>query len=135
MDEVVFLDANIFLEVMLGDANHQSCRALFNRILAGEVQACTSDFIVYSCLLQIHAKAKDPHLMEKFVLFLNSTPNLRVVRCSLSEMAAAVSCMERYRLDFDDALVVSAMAHRNMDTLISFDRDFDSVPIIKRSVP
>lgn len=135
MDEVVFLDANIFLEVLLRDANHQACRELFNAILAGEVQACTSDFILYSCLLQIHAKAKDPRLMEKFVLFLNSTPHLHIARCSLSEMAAAISCMERYRLDFDDALVVSAMAHRNIDTLVSFDRDFDSVPIIKRRAP
>lgn len=135
MDEVVFLDANIFLEVALGDAKQEACKALLAELVAGRRKGYTSDFIMYSCLLQIQHKAKDRGQMEKFIIFLNSIPSLQIIRCSLSEIRMAITSMQKHRLDFDDALVVSCMAHKGISALYSMDRDFDRVSTIRRLEP
>ena len=50
MDKIIFIDANIFLEVALGDKKTKECKKLLNNVNDGQSQAYTSDFIIYSCL-------------------------------------------------------------------------------------
>lgn len=132
---MIFIDANIFLEIALGDKKSEDCKKLFTDVNTGEFQAYTSDFIIYSCLLQIQYKTKNSNLMKNFILFVNSISNLIVLRPSLSDMTKAVEYREKYKLDFDDSLVVSLMNNTAIETLVTLDADFNKVPIIKVKQP
>ena len=133
--EVVFIDANIFLEVMLNDEKSTSCELFLNKIKKQEITAATSDFLIYASLLQIQYKLKSIKVMQNFLIFVNSLNGLDIIRPSLKEMDDAIRFSEKYTLDFDDAFIVSCMINNNIKTLISFDTDFDKVPLIKRQEP
>lgn len=135
MAQMIFIDANIFLEIALGDKKSENCKKLLTEVNNGQFLAHTSDFIIYSCLLQIQYKTKNSNLMKNFILFVNSISNLTVLRPSLSDMTKAVEFREKYKLDFDDSLVVSLMSNTAIETLVTLDTDFNKVPIIKVTQP
>lgn len=135
MAQMIFIDANIFLEIALSDKKSENCKRLLSDVNNGQFQAYTSDFIIYSCLLQIQYKTKDSGLMKDFILFVNSLSNLTVLRPSLSDMTKAVEYKDKYKLDFDDSLVVSAMINNGIETLITLDADFNKVSIIRVKQP
>lgn len=133
--EIVFIDANIFLEIILRDQNSESCKLYLKNIIEGEINAVTSDFIIYTCLLQIQHKLKSISAMNNFLLFLNELQNISILRPNINEIQDTLKISERYKLDFDDSLVVSCMVNNDIKTLISFDKDFDKVHLIKRKMP
>ena len=75
--EIVFIDANIFLELILNDAKAENCSILFNKIKNQDILAKTSDFIVYTCLLQIQFKLKSIKKAQDFILFINELKGLK----------------------------------------------------------
>lgn len=133
--ELTFIDANIFLELALEDKNAEKCENLLRKIKNGEIKAKTSDFIIYTCLLQIQQKLKSTKIMKEFVLLINDLSSLEIIRPSLQEIYDAIKISEEYKLDFDDGLVVSCMVNNDIRDLISFDKDFDKVKLIKRNEP
>jgi|SRR3989344_554392 len=135
MDQIVFIDANIFLEIILKDKKNEECKKFLKRIIDGEILGITSDFIVFTCLLQIQHKTKDLNKMKDFIIFINSIFGLKIMRSSLSNLIKTINFMQEYKLDFDDALVISCMRSNNINKLISLDKDFDKVRFIKREEP
>jgi len=135
MDQIVFIDANIFLEIILKDKKNEECKKFLKRIIDGEILGITSDFIVFTCLLQIQHKTKDLNKMKDFIIFINSIFGLKIMRSSLSNLIKTINFMQEYKLDFDDALVISCMRSNNINNLISLDKDFDKVRFIKREEP
>ena len=133
--EIVFIDANIFLEVMLEDSKSESCIILLNEIETLERQAKTSDFIIYTCLLQIQHKLKSMETMKRFILFINALKGLEIIRPTLKNIYDTMKISEKYKLDFDDSLVISCMVNNKIKKLISLDKDFDKVDLIKREEP
>ena len=133
--KIVFLDANIFLELILNDKKAENCAVLLNKIKDKEVIAKTSDFIIYTCMLQIQFKLKSVEKTQKFILFINQLKGLEILRPSLGDIFDATAISEKYKLDFDDSLVVSCMKSNNIQDLFSFDKDFNKVEIIKRLEP
>lgn len=115
-----FLDANIFLEIELGDEHARQCK----EFLQAADQLFTSDFVVYSCLLKIWKSIGLQKHMKDFLIFINSL-DIRIIRQSPKAMCEAVSIMERYKLDFDDALVVSCMKEYGIKNLVSYDQHFE----------
>ena len=73
--------------------------------------------------------------MENFILFLNNLEGLKLIRPNLIDLEKTINLMNDYKLDFDDALIVSVMLSNNIKELISFDKDFDKVKEIKRMEP
>lgn len=135
MGEIVFIDANIFLELLLDDAHSAQCEEFFQKLEMWQLDAKTSDFILYTCLLQLQHKSKSLDAMKNFLLFINKLSGLEILRPSLKEMHDALTVSEKYKLDFDDSLVVSCMFNNNIKTLISFDKDFDKVNLVTRKEP
>ena len=130
-----FIDANIFLELMLDDKKANICESFFEKIKNEETNFYTSDFIIYTCLLQIEQKIKSLKVMGEFIYFINNLNNLSILRPSIKDIYNSLHISKKYKLDFDDALVVSVMAENNIQNLISFDKDFDKVSMIKREEP
>ena len=59
MDEIVFVDANIFLEIALQDKRNEECKKFIKQIIDNKLKAYTSDFIIYICLIQLQFKSKE----------------------------------------------------------------------------
>lgn len=133
--ELVFVDTNIFLEVALEDAKNDQCELFLRRLARQEISAITSDFVLYSCLIQIERRYKNPKVIRDFFLSINELKGLTIVRPSFKEMYGAVAVAEKYKLDFDDSFVVACMILNGVTTLISLDKDFDRVKEIIRKEP
>lgn len=135
MDEIVFVDANIFLEIALQDNKSEECKKFIKEILSNKIKAYTSDFIIYTCLIQLQYKLKENiKRMKEFLIFINSL-DIDIIKPTLNEISKVMGFMEKYKLDFDDGLVISCMVSNNVKTLISFDKDFDKVSLIQRRQP
>ena len=133
-DFMFFIDANIFLEVMLSDKRNEECKELFARIHKNQIKAATSDFIVYTCLIQIENKSSEAKMID-FVLFLDNMPGIEVCSPSYGTLYSAFGIMKKYGLDFDDALVVATMKSSGIKEIMSFDGHFDKINEIKRVEP
>lgn len=130
-----FIDANIFLELILDDKKADQCQIFFDNIRKGKEIYCMSDYILYTCLFQIEYKLKSLESMKEFIQFVNSVSNIKIVRPSLLEIYNAIDIAKEYNLDLDDALIISIMVENKMKELVSFDKDFDKVKFIKIEEP
>lgn len=132
---MLFIDANIFLEIQLSDERSEECKEFLRKIAAEDLSAATSGYIVYSCLLQISNKLNSAERMEKFITSLSEIKNLTILNPDLKTILTSLGLMKRYSLDFDDALVVSSMVVNKIKKLVSFDKHFDKVKEIERIEP
>ena len=132
MGEEIFIDANIFLEIFLKDKRAEECKALLRTLQEQERNAVTTDFIIYSCILQVQNKLKNAELIKNTIIFFNSHPNLKVIRPSFEDLHNSAGILETAKLDFDDSLVVACMNSHGITELASLDGHFDKVKGIKR---
>lgn len=129
-----FIDANVFLEIELKDEKSKECAELLSCIHENNVPAATSDFIVYTCLLQIEHKGS-VEKMRNFMLFMDNMDSIQIHSPSYAVMFKTFEIMERQGLDFDDSLIVAIMKSLDIMQLVSFDRHFDKIKEIKRIEP
>ena len=132
---MMFIDANIFLELALEDKRSGECEKFFIAIREKNLPSFTSDFVFYTCLIQIEGKRKSAKNMEDFAVFVDNIQSLDVVSPSGQTIYDAFGIMKIHNLDFDDALVVAMMNQLGIKELVSFDRHFDKVKEIKRLEP
>lgn len=132
MGEEIFIDANIFLEVFLKDAKSEECKAFLKSLQEQNKQAITTDFIMYSCILQVQSKLKGTGFIKDVVIFFNSYSNFKVIMPTIDDIFDAIETIEKEKLDFDDSLVVACMKSYGIEKLASLDRHFDKVKGIKR---
>ena len=130
-----FIDANVFLEVMLEQENSLSCIKLLKNLEKGKLLGYTNDFLLYSICLTIINKMNVLDLVEKFLKTINSYNNLVIYYPSISDLLQAISFMSIYKLDFDDSLVLSCMKSLKIKKIISFDKHFDTISQISRIEP
>lgn len=136
-EPALFVDTNIFLELQFEDSRWRECLEFLKKVETGEIFAFTSDFVVYSSVLEISSKKpkKKELNIETFLTAISTMQGLSILRPTIDEMSNAVASMAKRKLDFDDSLVVSAMVANNITTLVSFDRHFDGIKEIKRVEP
>ena len=121
----MFIDSNIFLEIALKDENFKKCENFIKNLINKKINFYTSDFIIYSCLLIIYNKSSKLN-MKNFLVFINSI-KITVIKPTLKEIYGSIDIMDRYNLDFDDALVVSCMAENKIKDLVTYDKHFNKV--------
>lgn len=130
-----FIDTNIFLEVEFKDSKWIECKDLLLKIENSEIEALTSDFIIYSGILEIQSKASSIARIRNFITGISKLSGLIIYQAVFNDLLIAANLMEKNNLDFDDALVVASMKANKIKGLISFDRDFDKVKEISRIEP
>lgn len=132
---MMFIDANIFLELALEDNRSDECEKLFLKIMEKNLPSITSDFIFYTCLIQMENKLKPIKNMEDFMTFIDNIKSLNIISPSNETIYDAFKTMRIHNLDFDDALVVAVMKSSGLKELVSFDNHFDKVKEIRRIEP
>jgi len=134
---VLFLDTSIFIRHLTSDHPDHSRRALalFERILAGEIEATTSEVVIAD---MVHVLASQYYEIARgdiagTISAVIELPNLKLPH--RQTYLEALACYGSSRLDFADCLSVAHMKRQGITEIVSFDRDFDRFPDITRSEP
>ena len=73
--------------------------------------------------------------IRTFLSSLLGYKGLRIHFSSLLDRIMATNHMKNHNLDFDDALALQAMKENKIENIISYDKDFDKIPHVKRIQP
>ncbi|MEM2305407.1 MAG: type II toxin-antitoxin system VapC family toxin [Candidatus Methanomethylicia archaeon] len=127
-----FVDANVFIYILVKSPkeDYLTSKSILKRIEDGE-EAITSTSIIQEVVewLEYNNRHKE---VKKFLIALNSYVAMRKVETSWREMLDAASDMEKYDLDFVDALTLQVMKRNNVTEIYTNDRDFDRVEWVRR---
>jgi len=136
MSEEQFLDTNIFLRHLLGDDPAQSPRATayFQAIEQGRSRARISEIIIFEVVFTLErgyhrSKAE----IQSAVLPLLELPG--IVLPGKRKFRAVFRLYIEQNISFADAYHVVMMRKLELAEIVSFDRDFDRIPNIKRVEP
>ncbi len=131
-----FLDTNIFLRHLLGDEPAQSERATahFDAIEQGALRSRISDIVVFEVVFTLErgyrlSKAQ----IQSAVLPLLELPG--IVLPGKRKFREVFRLYTEQNIPFADAYHVVMMRKLNVSEIVSFDRDFDRVPNVKRVEP
>ena len=130
-----FVDANIFLELLLEQQRADHCERFLTRIKNGKDEAVITEFLVDAIVLVLERHGKSSVELATFISSLSAYTGLKIYFLSLADRLFATRHMKEFELDFDDATTYQAIKRMSIDTLVSFDTDFDAIDGITRIEP
>ncbi len=138
MNDLLFLDTNIFIRYLTQDDPQKAARAyaLLQRIEQGAQRATTTEAVLTEIVYVLSSKrlynVPRPVIRQRLVDLLTlkglRLRNKGVYRRALDLYASTT-------LDFEDCIIVGQMEHASLTRLASFDTGFDSIPSITRVEP
>lgn len=131
----MFIDANIFLEVQLGQNRSRECEDFLDKVDAGELKAFTSDFVIDSIIIIMENGNIKARQILRFLLALRVSKGLSIYNHTFADRILAANTMFKHRLTFDDSMVVVAMKVLKIESVVSSDSHFNKVKEIKRLEP
>jgi len=129
------IDANIFLELELGQERSTACEQFLQQVYRGEVDSYITDFHIDAIVLVMESYGVAWEDLMQFLTGLSSYNGLYRVSLGIADKAAACRMMQQSSIDFDDALVLQAMETEGITALVSYDTDFDTIDSIQRVEP
>lgn len=130
-----FIDANIFLELALDQDKADDCEVFLKRVQNGGLRGVITDFLIDAIIIVMENRGKTPKDLRVFLSSLFGYKGLEVYLLSLLDKIKATKFMELFGFDFDDATTYQAMKRLKLEKIISYDKDFDSLPDVKRLEP
>lgn len=127
-----FIDANIFLELLLDQEKADDCEAFLEKVRDGSLKAATTDFIIDSIVLVMEKEGKKPSELSLFLSSLIGYRGLETYFLSLYDRIQATKHMQKFGLDFDDSTAYQAMRSLHTDQAVSFDKHFDKITNVTR---
>lgn len=115
------VDTNIFLEIILDQAQAQSAKEFLSR--AEDHDLYISDYSLHSIGL-ILFRRKQYDVFQEFLDDMLIRGNVAVVSLPVDRLMAVGAAAKKYNLDFDDAYQY-AIAENQACAIVSFDADFD----------
>lgn len=128
---MLFLDTNIFLESMLNQKQAKAGNTLLKQLEKPPTRAWIVNFQVYSIILILQQKTKKLETVKTFLSALASYEGIQIFEPKIKTMFTACNFQTRFKLDFDDALVLASMDALGMQIIVSFDKHFRRLPQIK----
>jgi predicted nucleic acid-binding protein len=129
---VRFVDANVFIYVIMKSPkkDYEISRGILMRIEDGE-EAATSLAVLQEVVdwLEYNNRKKE---VRSFLTAVNSYLTMNKLLVKWESFFVALDDVERYGVDFVDALTLQTMLKNGIDEIYSNDKDFDRVPGIKR---
>ena len=117
---IYLLDANIWLDAILGRQRADDVKTFLQRAIRGTL--ATTDYAVHSVGLYLYRDRSD-----QFLEFLDDLVRLSVNTLHLAPSNLRSVITRQYRLDFDDAFQYVA-AERDDLPIVSHDADFERTP-------
>lgn len=117
----LLLDTNIFLEIILDQAQASEAKSLLMR--TNEHQFFISDFSLHSIGLFLF-RQKQLNTYEEFVDDMIIKAGIQVISLLADDVSGIINAANSFNLDFDDSYQY-AIAEKLELAIVSFDRDFD----------
>jgi predicted nucleic acid-binding protein len=135
VQRLLLVDANIFLELELGQSKSAECKSLLSKVASGRLKAATTSFILDSVAVVMEDRDSPAADIRRFFASLVLYKGLLVHDIDLKGRILATEEMDSGGLSFDDSTSVIAMRRLGIKKIVSFDRDFDKVQGIERIEP
>ncbi|RLG94819.1 hypothetical protein DRO37_04360 [Candidatus Bathyarchaeota archaeon] len=127
-----FVDSNVFIYVLVKSPkdDYVIAKRILQRIEEGE-EAVTNMAVIQEIVnwLEYNNRRRE---IEKLLTAINSYIAMKKAGVSWSDMIAAIDDMNKYGLDFVDALTLQTMKRNNINEIYTNDRDFDRVKWVRR---
>lgn len=133
-----FIDTNVFIRYLTQDNKEQSAQAyeLLKRVEAGLFIVTTSEAVITEIIHVLESKALYDLPREDIRTHLNNILSFKGLKLSYKNLyKRALDIYVQYSIDFVDALSVAYMEKKNINTVISFDKDFNKIPQLKTTEP
>jgi uncharacterized protein len=133
-----FLDTNVVIRYLTQDNPDQTTRAtkLLQQIETGERQMTTCEGVLVEIVQVLSSKRLYNLPRSDIASALSDILRLRGLR--LPHRSTYLRALDLYAstsLDFVDALALAHMERGKLQTIVSFDRDFDRFPQVTRHEP
>jgi len=129
-DRLILVDTNIFLEVLLGRKKADESADLINRISRREIEGVVTRFSVHAIEAMIGDERDEK--LAVFLRGLDQTYGLTVHDTSTTDEVAVSLLKGKIGKDFDDALQYYVAKKLGVQSIVSFDKDFDGLDIPRR---
>ena len=127
-----FVDSNVFIYVLVKSPkdDYIIAKRILQRIEEGE-EAVTNTAVIQEIVnwLEYNNRRRE---IEKLLTAINSYITMKKAEVSWSDMIAAIDDMNKYGLDFVDALTLQTMKRNDINEIYTNDRDFDRVKWVRR---
>jgi predicted nucleic acid-binding protein len=131
----MFLDTNIFLYAVGGDGPYrESCRQVLAAVGRGALDGVTSSEVLQEIL---YVRSRRINMMDATKAARSAAGIVAdVLPINVDDMLDACSLLDSHpTLSVRDALHVAVMKNSRIGLLVSVDRDFDALKILKRLEP
>lgn len=131
-----FLDTNVLLRHLTQDHPEQSPRATayLARIEQGEIRVRTADSVIFETVFTLQRQYGHPRqAIRDSLLPLLELPG--IVLPGKRRLRKVFDLYVDLNLPFADAYHVALMQQFRCEEIVTFDREFDRVPGVKRSEP
>lgn len=127
-----FVDANVFIYVLVKSPkqDYEVAKRILERIESGE-EAATSLMVIQEIVdwLEYNNRKKE---VKSFLIAVNSYLTMNKLVITWEDFLAALDDVEKFRIDFVDALTLRVMQKNKISEIYSNDKDFDRVHWVKR---
>lgn len=117
----LFIDTNIFLEIILEQEKAEDAKALLSKI--EEHDFFISDFSLHSVGLLLFYR-KQQAIFQQFIKDMIVDAGILITSLSVDDMERIVKTSQEFNLDFDDSYQY-VIAEKYDLIIVSFDSDFD----------
>lgn len=133
---MTFLDTNIILRYLIWDEPKKArrCELLFKKAVDGEELLYTTTLVITEVIWTLEktyklARSEIVALVQRIL----NTPNIDLDEKDI--LLAAIGLYELKTIDFIDAYNAITMESKNINSIYSYDSDFDLIPPLKRLEP
>jgi len=122
----IAIDSNVFIYVFEGSAMAERLRdELFVPVEQGELQAITSVLTVSEILTRPKSLARED-ICQKYVILLESYPNLEIVPFTIKEAVLSAAIRAKYRVRTPDAIQLASALEHNATLFFTNDLNLPS---------
>ena len=135
-----FLDTNVILRYLTRDdeSKADACYRLFQRVKQGQEELFTCEAIVAE-ITYVLSSPRARYQLSHGEVRDRLLPILALRGLKIPQKRTCLRALDLYAsspvLDFEDALAVAHMEQRDVAEIVSYDKDFDRLPGIRRTVP
>ncbi len=125
---MILVDTNIFLELFLDQEKAEDVKQFLDKVSRGDIEAIVTDFTVHACEVLLN----NPNLILLFLRNIEGSLGITIYNTSIGDGIASSMLMDKIGLDFDDSLQYYVAKKVGVEAIISFDKHFDKVDIVRR---
>lgn len=135
-----FLDTNVILRYLTRDdeAKAEACYRLFQKVGQGEEELFTCEAIVTE-VVYVLSSQRAPYRLSHEEIRARLVPILTLRGLRLPQKRVYLAALDSYAsspfLDFEDALAAAHMEREGIEEIVSYDKDFDLLPGLRRVEP